>query len=186
MAPPSRFVLADDEEHNLAVVGWISHRLRRARLGTAPELPLPPGMGEQDRKRAYWEWGEIEANWGKAPNSSKLVEEINWWIEEFLQSGNHAAGKERQKMLMTLRSVRAGKKRRAEGAVRFEVDTELISSINEAGAELNSWLDANHFRNRPNVEMLLIRKALKTVFSDRALTKEIVDQVGEELSARKR
>ena len=186
MAPPSKLILTDDEEHNGAVVSWISHRLRRVRLGEAPPLALPPYLSEKDREDSYQEWGDIELHWGKMPNNKELVEAVNEWIEKYLPSGNHPAGWERQKMLTSLRSIRANKKRRAEGGLRFELDTEFSSKISQFGAFLVPKLETSLLRGRTTVETLLMRRALELVFSDRALTQRIIDQVDEELSTRKR
>ena len=186
MSKISKPVLANDEEHNTAAVGWISHRLRRVRLGEAPPLALPPDLTEQDRKHSYWEWDEIETSWGKTPGSKELVEQVNEWIEKYLPSGNQPAGKERQKMLMTLRAVRASRRRRAGGALRFELDTELSSQISQVCDPLAPLLEASKLRGRHIVQGLFIKMGLEKVLSDRSLTRQIIDQVGKNLSARQR
>jgi len=186
MAPPSKIILADDEEQNGAVVRWVSQRLRRVRLGEAPPLALPPDLNEADREDSYREWAEIEIHWGKTPNSKELVKAVNDWIEKYLPSGNQPAGWERQKMMTSLRSIRANRKRRDEGGLRFELDTEVSSKISQIGVPLVPLLEASLLRGRTTVETLLIRRALDMVLSDSALTKIIFDQVGKELSARKR
>jgi hypothetical protein len=186
MSSIARPVLAEDEEHNIAAVGWISNRLRRVRLGEAPPLALPPDLNEHDRKHSYRDWDEIEMKWGVTPNSEAVVKEVNEWIERYLPSGNQPAGKERQKMLMTLRAVRASRRRRADGALRFELDTELSSQISKVCESLAPLLEASKLRGRNIVQGLFIKTALEKVFSDQALTRQVFDQVGRNLAARKR
>jgi hypothetical protein len=188
MSAASRPVLTDgkdqySKDQNKAVVGWISHRLRRIDLGLTTPFPLAPGLAEHDRELASEEWRYLEKEWGNSEaksselKNSELVKDVNAWIERYLPSGNHSAGKERQKMLMTLRAVRASKKRRGEGALRFELDTELSMNISKTCEQLAPMLKVSGLRGRNAVQGLFIKLALKIVLSEQSLNNEVLNQV---------
>lgn len=171
-------VLGDDQIQNSAVIGWISRRVRKIRLAESEPFPLPPGMLEADRSQCYRAWEELESEWGKRPNDTELIFHINDWIWRYLPAGNHAAGGERQKMLMTLRSVKAGRKRRSEGALRFELDTAFSSRIANASTPLSQYFPAGEeeqSRRRNAAQTFFIRQALEVVLSDSSLTKHVND-----------
>ena len=169
-------VLGDDQIQNSAVIGWISRRIRKIRLAESEPFPLPPGMLEAERPLCYREWEELELEWGKRPNDTELIFHINDWIWRYLPPGNHAAGGERQKMLMTLRSVKAGRKRRSEGAVRFELDTAFSNRIATAASPLCQYLPAaedEQSRRKNTAQAMFIRQALEVVLNDSSLTKRV-------------
>ncbi len=176
MPPQPQAMLGPDKERNAQIMRWLIRRMSEARSGLGDKLPMPPGTSEADLEPLYREWGKIEFEWNLVPNSYILIQQINGWIERVFPAGKHAAGKERQKLLMTLRSIRAGYKRRNEGALRFEFDLELSNRISQCCDELRSETEkaekaqsGERKRGKSDLEALFVRTALNQVLGNQDL-----------------
>ena len=177
--PQTSSLLGNDDEYNAAVVGWISRRLQSVRIGKAEPLPRPIYMSEGDRQRELDEWKELESRWGEHQNDQEVIGRINAWISRNLPSSDPVAGPQRQKMLMTLRAVRASRRRRASGALRVEFDVEQsrrIIDFCEHEQPLRALKDA--WSKRPHaVEAVFMKYVIDIAMENQYILSEAVNRV---------
>lgn len=170
-------VFGSDPIHNDAVVRWISRRMREIRLHQASPLPPSPGMDIRSKDDAQSNWDHLEHWWSEKPNATDVLEAMNRWIELYLPPGRHEAGKERQKMLMSIRSLKAGRRRRQAGAVRFELDMDLSNRIAECCKPLHEIMTESSpgglLRYRNEALHHFVRHAVELVLNDPALVAQV-------------